>query len=290
VVTVHGAGDDRRWFVRHLPIFHEAGYPVLLFDCREHGVSDGVGRGISFGIREHRDVSSAVAYLRRERGLVRVAVIGTSQGGASVIMAAASDPQIDAVIAENPFTSVADLLRDTHGEDGSPPRPLAGLIAFFVAWRAGGLGLPSPLEAVPRIAPRPLFLLHGTADRKIPFSHSERLREAAGQPVELWLAPGADHALRFDRYPDEYRARVGAFLARWLGDARAADPVGDCRKPPCQRIKPLIQTKGRKVRSTRPSPPRGGWTPSNGGDGMQARAGRCRTATRWTAPGRTARS
>src|SRR5512134_340656 len=28
VVTVHGAGADRREFLRHVPVFHRAGYPV----------------------------------------------------------------------------------------------------------------------------------------------------------------------------------------------------------------------------------------------------------------------
>ena len=41
LVAVHGAGADRREFLRHVPLFHAQGYPVLLFDCRERGTSDG---------------------------------------------------------------------------------------------------------------------------------------------------------------------------------------------------------------------------------------------------------
>ena len=37
VITVHGASDDRREFLKQLPVFHELGLSVLMFDCREHG-------------------------------------------------------------------------------------------------------------------------------------------------------------------------------------------------------------------------------------------------------------
>ncbi len=46
VVGAHGAGGDRRSFIGLVPMFHEAGYPVLLFDFRDHGVSDGAARRI----------------------------------------------------------------------------------------------------------------------------------------------------------------------------------------------------------------------------------------------------
>ncbi len=80
VVTVHGGASDRRDFLRHVPFLHNAGWDVLLFDCSEHGRSDNLGRGISVGFRESRDVSAAVAWAR-ERGANVVAVLGTSKNG-----------------------------------------------------------------------------------------------------------------------------------------------------------------------------------------------------------------
>jgi dipeptidyl aminopeptidase/acylaminoacyl peptidase len=217
IVSVHGAGGDRRGFLRHLPIFHEAGYPVILFDCRDHGISDATGLGLSFGVREHEDISSAVDWMKQEQGVERIAVIGTSQGGGSVLIAAALDPDIDAVISENPFTNLSDLLRDTDSDAGSPPDLLSPLIAWFTMWRAGGLAVPSPLEATPNISPRPLLLMHGTADQLIPYSHSEQLHSVAGQPAELWIAQDARHAQLIDRYPEEYKKRLMAFLEQSVG-------------------------------------------------------------------------
>lgn len=227
VVAVHGGGSDRRDFLRQVPIFHRLGLPVVLFDCREHGISDGSGRGISFGLRESEDVVSAVTWARRELGLERVVVIGTSQGGASVLLAAAADPGIDVVIAENPFTTPYELVRDARMPDGgSVPSWAAWLIAHTMLWRIEGVAAlrrPSPLEAVGRIAPRPLLLMHGTADAVIPLDHSQRLLAAAGGSSALWIVEGGEHAALFNRDPVGYETRIRDFLFRAIPEL--APPV-----------------------------------------------------------------
>src|SRR3712207_7622089 len=42
-------------------------------------------------------------------------------------------------------------------------------------------------------SPRPLLIVHGTADALIPVEHARRLYEVAGEPKELWLVDGAAH-------------------------------------------------------------------------------------------------
>lgn len=64
VVFCHGGGRDRRAWLRHTPIFQKAGMPCLLFDLREHGISDGEMRGFHYGIREQYDVLAAVKYAK----------------------------------------------------------------------------------------------------------------------------------------------------------------------------------------------------------------------------------
>ncbi|MEE2663639.1 MAG: alpha/beta fold hydrolase [Myxococcota bacterium] len=221
VVTVHGAGADRRDFLRHLPVFHEAGYPVLMFDCREHGISDGDGRGVSFGVREHADVIAAARYARRRGQLERVAVVGTSQGGASAILAAARDATIDAIVSENPFTDLGSLIRDgaaTFDARAANATTLVGWIASLTAWRVGADETHAPIEAIEQIAPRPVLLMHGTADRVIPVAHTHALYQAAPF-AELWIAEGARHAALFDAAPDQWRRRVLDFLERSVGPA-----------------------------------------------------------------------
>lgn len=219
IVTVHGAGDDRRGFLRHLPLLHEAGYPVVLFDCREHGTSDGTGAGISFGIREHEDVRSAVDWARKTLGWNRVGVIGSSQGGVSVLLAAARDPGIDAVVSENPFTDIHELIRIVvHRDTGAdaPPGWMIDLVTDIAMWRVSAGDVPAPIDVVDQIAPRPLLLIHGSADEVVPYEHSERLHARAGETAELWIAPDAAHSAVINLYPDEFRDRVVSFFDRSL--------------------------------------------------------------------------
>ncbi len=238
VVTVHGGGADRREYLRMLPVFHDAGYPVLLFDLREHGISDGNARGLSFGVREHRDVIFAVRHLRKQTGVEHVAVVGASMGAATAILAAALSDEIDAVIAEYPAGSLetwvpymirsqagAAVASDFAAQGETAPELLLGagqpewwieLVTFFLLWRIDGDPDLDPLDVVDRIAPRPLLLMHGERDRMAPVADSRELFSRAGEPKELWIMPDGDHTSFYNAHPEAWRARVLGFLRKHL--------------------------------------------------------------------------
>jgi alpha-beta hydrolase superfamily lysophospholipase len=217
VVAVHGAGGDRRNYLDRLPAFHEAGYPVLLYDSRDHGTSDGAGRGLGLGFRELHDVSSAVAYMKREHGYRAVAVVGTSMGGVSALLAAAGDPAIDVVVAENAWARLLDVMRAGALRRGFTPTFARPLIHDLAIWRLDATGEPEPIDVVGRIAPRPVLVAAGTADPLVPYRQSEELFEKAGEPREVWLVEGAGHDRLYLHDPAGYRRRVIGFLQRGLG-------------------------------------------------------------------------
>jgi pimeloyl-ACP methyl ester carboxylesterase len=220
VVTVHGRGGDRRDFLRHLPMLHELCASTLLFDLRDHGLSDGSARGMSMGYRESQDIRAAVHFLK-DSGVRRVAVLGVSLGAGSAILAAAADPSIDAVIAEAPFSSMEAYIQQMSDQAAAsggvrrvlqpPPWWPRALIAF-TAWRVGAQDLRAPIDVVDRIAPRPLVLIHGTADTAFVPDHAQRLAQRTGGSAVLWLAEGAEHTRVFDSYPDQYRTHIAAIV------------------------------------------------------------------------------
>ena len=53
---------------------------------------------------------------------------------------------------------------------------------------------PSPLQAVSRIAPPPLLLVHGDRDQYFPVEHFRALAQAAGPRATAWVVPGFGHA------------------------------------------------------------------------------------------------
>jgi dipeptidyl aminopeptidase/acylaminoacyl peptidase len=217
IVTAHGGGTDRRSFMDLLPALHAAGYAVLLFDCREQGISDGAARGMGLGVREHEDVSSAVRFLREERGVETVAVLGSSQGATSAILAAARDPGIDAVVAQGTGTSLYDMMRANRRLEAFPDW-MVWLFGATVLWQLGAS--PDAVEwgphrVIDRIAPRPILLIQGSEDEMAPADQARRNFERAGEPREIFIVEGAGHRFLRRHAGAAYSQRVLAFLERY---------------------------------------------------------------------------
>ena len=226
IVAAHARGGDRRGYLEHLPAFHARGFTTLLFDYREHGLSDGAGRGMSLGQREAEDIVAAVHFLKACHQLKKIGVIGHSLGGSSVILAAAQDAQIDAVVAESSVASfetyVGDMTEQWVRQRRVPSlRPLwqgwwPPLVVALSAWRMGLDSMSAPTDNVDRIAPRPLLLIHGTDDDIVAPTHSERLLARACEPRELWLIPGVTHSTPYTAFPSTYFPRVVSFFSTAL--------------------------------------------------------------------------
>ena len=214
VVLVHGEGRDRLELLPQARILREAGYAVLLPDLSDHGASDGAARGSGLGFRELHDVSAAVGFLKRERGLRRVAAFGTSLGGNAVLLAAAGDPSIDFALAECPFSTPSEL--GALVDPGLPDR-LRSRIVQLALLRVGAAGEPFPIHVVAKIAPTPLVLFGSAGDRVVSAASVQALFGAAREPKQIWIAPKGAHDALYEAQPEEYRERLLTYTKRWLG-------------------------------------------------------------------------
>jgi pimeloyl-ACP methyl ester carboxylesterase len=228
LVFLHGGARDRRSWLRHLPIFYKSGYTCLLFDLREHGISDGAHRGLSFGISERYDGVAAARYMKEVRGFGKVALLGTSMGASSSIMAAAIDTEyIDLVIAENPLLTCAHLQKQHVNNliSGYFKHSVWGRFVYATFLRMCSIWLNikvgnkptkrcQAMHIIHKVSPRPILLMHGTYDSVIPHEHSQALFERAKEPKELWVVPGAFHCGIYDAFPKEFEARVLGFLRK----------------------------------------------------------------------------
>lgn len=256
LVLVHGGGHDRREHMRLVNFLTKEGYPLLMIDLSEHGISTGARRGLNFGHRERFDVVGASIYAHQTLKWKRVVVLGTSVGAVSSILAATTtvpnaplhgqvNTYIDGVIAENPFYSpealfvhaIHRVLYNAYpGRDLSKFGPVAHIlasvvhyipksywtyVAHFVQYRVKYPGDASALEQAHLIHPRPLFLMHGHLDEVVPHDHSEQLFAAAGANKKLWLTSEGKHAVLYNLYPELYTQHVLKFLA----DLESATPL-----------------------------------------------------------------
>lgn len=224
VVFCHGYAGSKAPDLQYVPQFRAHGYNVLLFDFRAHGESNGSKSSLVY--YERLDLLGAIAYLQ-QRGIHQVGLMGFSMGAAVAISSAPLSKAVRAVVADSGFAELKTIL-SAHLQNRGAPRFVASIMSNLIIWAAGqrlGCSLPEsdPLRWVGRIAPTPLFLIHGEKDRSIPVSDAYRLYEAANQPKELWVAADADHRCVDQLYPDEYMARVLAFFDKWLAPEPTAD-------------------------------------------------------------------
>ncbi|MFE2066072.1 alpha/beta hydrolase [Streptomyces sp. NPDC059467] len=217
-VLAHGfTGDADRPHVRRVVAALTDYGPVVSFSFRGHGHSGG---RTTVGDREVLDLAAAVEWARGF-GHTRVVTVGFSMGGSVVLRHAALHPGVDAVVSVSSparwyYRGTAPMRR-VHWLVTRPEGRLVGRYGFRTRihhrdWDPVPL---SPVEAVPRIAPTPLLIVHGDSDGYFPVDHPQMLAAAAGDGAELWLEPGMGHA---EHAADEaLLARIGDWAASRAG-------------------------------------------------------------------------
>jgi fermentation-respiration switch protein FrsA (DUF1100 family) len=157
-------------------------------------------------------------------------VIGFSMGGAATIQAAARCQDIACVVADSSYANFVDAAKYSFRQVTRIPHfPLGALALQWAKWivHVDAAQL-RPIDVIGRIAPRPIFLTHGTSDEIVPLRHAYTLFKAADEPKELWIVPGAHHVGARDDDPDGYYTRVEAFLRATLKPTAvvASHPIG----------------------------------------------------------------
>lgn len=196
VILVHGFGGNRTWLLPQAALLHDHGYNAFTIELRHHGTSEGTKS--TLGLDEVNDVRGAIDYLltRSDVNPDRIAITGESLGAATSIRAGALFPELRAVVAQAPFSSLEDNVNEGVRQiTGLPPFPFAPLVLWRAEVKAGySASAMRPVDEIGLISPRPVLLMHGTEDRLLHFSNSERLLAAAGEPKRLVLFEGAQHA------------------------------------------------------------------------------------------------
>lgn len=218
-VIAHGfTGDADRPHVRRVArVFARYG-AVVTFSFRGHGRSGGRS---TVGDREVLDLAAAVAWAR-ELGHTRVVTVGFSMGGSVVLRHAALDASgVEAVVSVSAparwFYRGTAPMRRLHWLVTRPSGRLVGRYGLRTRihhrqWDPVPL---SPVEAVPRIAPTPLLVVHGDQDAYFPLDHPRMLADAAGEHGELWVEPGMGHAE--NAAPEPLLRRIGDWAVARAG-------------------------------------------------------------------------
>jgi len=211
---MHGVRANRLSMLGRARFLSRAGYSVLLFDFQAHGESH--GQHITFGFLESKDASAAVSFLQAQAPNERIAIIGSSMGGAAAILATPPLP-VKAMVLEMVYPTldqaVADRLTIRLGS-------WSGVFTPLLTWQLKPrLGVSSsalrPIDNISRISAPKLFIA-GTLDQHTRIDESRQLFSAASEPKELWEVSGAKHEDIYSFAKEEYERRILSFFEKTL--------------------------------------------------------------------------
>ncbi len=214
VLLSHGYTGCRETMLPYVKFLHEAGYIVLLHDFRAHGWSG--GQRATLGLEEPRDLQAAIRWVEMQESLAELPLflMGESMGAAVSLLVAAQEPRVRAVVADCGFARMDGPIRQrletlfgaNFARALTPATQTMG--ERFLGSSTTRI---APEEAIGRIAPRPVLLIHGTQDALVTPDHAHRLQAASGGTAQLWLVEGARHTESVHTAL-HYGERVVAFL------------------------------------------------------------------------------
>ncbi|WP_419841973.1 alpha/beta hydrolase [Candidatus Poriferisodalis sp.] len=188
------------------------GWTVLAVSMRGCGESEGDFSLLGWIDDVRRSVEQVL-----QDGCRGVWLVGSTTGGSVAMLAAASDARVRGVAAMAPRADFDDWASDPraflqHCRDVGVIRSET-FPRSASAWNRE-LKQNKAIDAVTQLADRPLLILHGIADRQVPYEEARHL--ASRHPsAELRLIDGADHRIRHD-------PRAIAILLGWLEHQAAA--------------------------------------------------------------------
>ncbi len=218
IVMLHGAGSTRSSVLDQAAALVDRGYSVLMVDARGHGESGGAA--MDFGWFGDRDIAASTEHLasRPEVEEDQIGVVGFSMGGEEALGAAATNPQIRAVVAEGATARQADdkaWLSDVYGWRGWIQEQLEAAqygVTDYLTDASPPISLRSAVAESP--GTRYLLITAGTVEDE---AHAAAYIDSGrADGASVWNVDGAGHTDGHATQPDEWTRRVTDFLDQTL--------------------------------------------------------------------------
>jgi len=187
ILYSHGNGEDLGEILPRLRDLRDIGFNIFSYDYQGYGTSQ--GRPSVAGA--YQDVNAAYEYLTQKLGIPanKIIVYGRSVGGGPSVDLASRQP-VAGLVIESSFTTAF--------------RVVTGIPVY-------------PFDKFPNIdniknVNCPVLVIHGNADRVIPFSHGQQLFAMVDQPKLSFWVNGAGHLNLLEVAGEEYVKVMTEFI------------------------------------------------------------------------------
>jgi len=168
ILYSHGNAEDIGDLRGFFELFADEGYSVLGYDYRGYGRSE--GRAAEKNVYE--DVEAVYEYLVRDLNTPPEEIIAVGRSvGAGIALQLACEKELGGLILEGAFVTAFRVITRV---------PLAPFDKFRNIDKIKGVGCP-------------VLIIHGKADRVIPFWHGEKLFKEGIEPKLKFWVDGAGH-------------------------------------------------------------------------------------------------
>ncbi len=202
ILFFHGNAGNISHRIHNLRLFRERlGVSVFIFDYRGYGRSDGSPSEEG----TYADARGALAWLREKGWAADHTIYFGRSLGAGVATQLALEAPPAGLVLETPFPSIAAMGR----------RHYPGLYAVL------GWSVRSRYDTLEKIGDIhvPLLIFQGSADAIVPPQMARQVFEAANEPKQFHLIPGAGHNDTLDHGIEDYWRVWQEFVAALVAEA-----------------------------------------------------------------------
>lgn len=211
-IVIHGWRDCAIDFFDIARLYHQQhGCHVLMPDLHAHGLSE--GDAVGMGWHERLDILHWMEIAHSQWGVDSIIVHGVSMGAATAMNVAGETMpswlKSIRFIEDCGYTSVWDEFGyQLRQEFNLPAFPLLYTTSLLCKLKYGwSFGEASPLNQI-KNCPHSMLFIHGDSDDFVPTHMVHQLYRVKPQPKRLWITKGAQHALSYTDYPEDYARQI----------------------------------------------------------------------------------
>lgn len=209
VILAHGFAGNREQMTHEAEALANAGFGVFMPDLTGNGESS----GDPDTTHDVVVIRKAVDWITTQAPGVSVGTLGFSGGAMAATLATVEDSRILALVSVSGKSDDWEFTKLEYGKHGWVTIIPGALVATV---RGEAWSELRPVKVVAKIAPRPVFFIHGTQDPVVPAWMAQSLYDSAREPKSLWLIEGGGHG---QLWSVPAGADYDGRLVRFFGDA-----------------------------------------------------------------------